>query len=110
MVAGQTNLTASCVGLATGSASACQLGYFPEHDLDHARNCIRGHDCNSCCGPPQPIFHVYDTGAMRPIARLGYMNYGVTEPENVFSINRPEVVDGKVANVRPEGEFDGQYR
>ncbi len=51
-----------------------------------------------------------DTGAMRPIARLGYMNYGVIEPENVFTINRPEVVDGKVANARPEGEFDGNYR
>jgi flavin reductase (DIM6/NTAB) family NADH-FMN oxidoreductase RutF len=51
-----------------------------------------------------------DTGAMRPIARLGYMNYGVIEPENVFTINRPEVVDGRVTNTRPEGEFDGKYR
>jgi len=51
-----------------------------------------------------------DTGAMRPIARLGYMNYGVIEPENVFTINRPEVVDGKVVNARPEGAFDGKYR
>ena len=30
-----------------------------------------------------------DTGAMRPIARLGYMEYGVLNPENVFSIERP---------------------
>lgn len=30
-----------------------------------------------------------DTGAMRPIARLGYMEYGVVNPENVFSIDRP---------------------
>ena len=30
-----------------------------------------------------------DTGAMRPIARLGYMDYGVVNPENVFSIERP---------------------
>ncbi|MEQ1615746.1 MAG: flavin reductase family protein [Hyphomicrobiaceae bacterium] len=51
-----------------------------------------------------------DTGAMRPIARLGYMNYGVIEPENVFTINRPEVVDGRVTNARPDGEFDGKYR
>ena len=51
-----------------------------------------------------------DTGAMRPIARLGYMNYGVIEPENVFTINRPEVVDGKVTNARPDGAFDGKYR
>ena len=51
-----------------------------------------------------------DTGAMRPIARLGYMNYGVIEPENVFSINRPEVADGKVVDARPNGPFDGKYR
>jgi flavin reductase (DIM6/NTAB) family NADH-FMN oxidoreductase RutF len=30
-----------------------------------------------------------DTGAMRPIARLGYMDYAVVTPETVFSINRP---------------------
>lgn len=51
-----------------------------------------------------------DTGAMRPIARLGYMDYGVIEPQNVFSINRPEVVDGQLTNARPEGAFDGKYR
>jgi flavin reductase (DIM6/NTAB) family NADH-FMN oxidoreductase RutF len=52
-----------------------------------------------------------DTGAMRPIARLGYMDYGVLNPENVFTINRPEVgPDGKVVNMRPEGGFDGTYR
>ncbi len=54
---------------------------------------------------------VVDTGAMRPIARLGYMDYGVINPENVFTINRPEVgPDGKVVNARPEGKWDGQYR
>ena len=52
-----------------------------------------------------------DTGAMRPIARLGYMDYGVINPENVFTINRPEVgPDGRVVNARPDGEFDGKYR
>ncbi len=52
-----------------------------------------------------------DTGAMRPIARLGYMDYGVINPENVFTINRPEVgSDGKVTNARPDGVWDGQYR
>ena len=30
-----------------------------------------------------------DTGAMRPIARLGYMDYAVVTPEAVFSIERP---------------------
>jgi flavin reductase (DIM6/NTAB) family NADH-FMN oxidoreductase RutF len=52
-----------------------------------------------------------ETGSMRPIARLGYMDYGVLNPENVFTINRPEVgADGKIVNLRPEGEFDGKYR
>ncbi len=52
-----------------------------------------------------------DTGAMRPIARIGYMDYAVIKPENVFTINRPEVgADGKVTNARPDGEWDGQYR
>ena len=54
---------------------------------------------------------IVDTGAMHPIARLGYMDYGVINPENVFTINRPEVgADGKVVNMRPEGGFDGKYR
>jgi flavin reductase (DIM6/NTAB) family NADH-FMN oxidoreductase RutF len=53
---------------------------------------------------------IVDTGAMRPIARLGYMDYGVINPENVFSINRPQVgPDGNILNLRPEGEFDGKY-
>jgi hypothetical protein len=34
---------------------------------------------------------------MRPIARLGYMDYAVVTPETVFTINRPEVdKDGRV--------------
>jgi flavin reductase (DIM6/NTAB) family NADH-FMN oxidoreductase RutF len=32
---------------------------------------------------------IVDTGEMRPIARLGYMDYAVVTPETVFSINRP---------------------
>ena len=40
-----------------------------------------------------------DTGAMRPIARLGYMQYSVVTPETVFDINRPTVaVDGSVTS------------
>ncbi len=34
-----------------------------------------------------------DTGAMRPIARMGYMDYSVVTPETVFTIHRPEVDD-----------------
>jgi flavin reductase (DIM6/NTAB) family NADH-FMN oxidoreductase RutF len=32
-----------------------------------------------------------DTGGMRPIARMGYMDYSVVTPETMFTINRPEV-------------------
>ncbi len=37
-----------------------------------------------------------DTGAMRPIARLGYMEYAVVTPETMFSIERPSA-DAAVA-------------
>lgn len=38
-----------------------------------------------------------DTGAMRPIARLGYMQYSAVTPETVFDIDRPRVAeDGSV--------------
>ncbi|MFV0298008.1 MAG: flavin reductase family protein [Hyphomicrobiaceae bacterium] len=51
------------------------------------------------------------TGPMRPISRLGYMEYGVLEPENVFVINRPEVDEnGKIVNMNPDKAFDGKYR
>ncbi|MEZ5844279.1 MAG: flavin reductase family protein [Hyphomicrobiaceae bacterium] len=32
-----------------------------------------------------------DTGAMQPIARLGYMDYATVTPETIFSIDRPRV-------------------
>ncbi len=52
---------------------------------------------------------VVDTGAMRPIARMGYMEYSVVRPETVFALNRPEVApDGKSAAV--PAEWDGVYR
>ena len=50
-----------------------------------------------------------DVGAMRPIARLGYMDYAVVTPETIFSINRPEV-DEHGKPVAPPAAWDGQYR
>jgi hypothetical protein len=51
-----------------------------------------------------------DLGAMRPIARLGYMDYAVVNGDNIFSLNRPNVsADGRSADVVP-GEWDGAYR
>jgi flavin reductase (DIM6/NTAB) family NADH-FMN oxidoreductase RutF len=51
-----------------------------------------------------------DTVAMRPIARMGYMDYAVVTPESAFTLNRPEVsADRRSAEVRA-GEWDGVYR
>jgi flavin reductase (DIM6/NTAB) family NADH-FMN oxidoreductase RutF len=53
---------------------------------------------------------VVDTGAMKPIARMGYMEYSVVRPDTVFALNRPEVApDGRSATV-PAAEWDGVYR
>jgi flavin reductase (DIM6/NTAB) family NADH-FMN oxidoreductase RutF len=50
-----------------------------------------------------------DTAAMRPIARMGYMDYAVVAPEAVFTMNRPLAgADGRSATV-PAG-WDGVYR
>ncbi len=42
---------------------------------------------------------VVDTGAMRPVARLGYKDYATVTPETVFSINRP-TVDEAIAKLK----------
>ena len=53
---------------------------------------------------------VVDTGAMQPIARMGYMDYAVVRPDTVFTVNRPEMnADGSIANTAPEA-WDGAYR
>ena len=52
---------------------------------------------------------IVDTGAMKPIARQGYMEYSVVTPDSVFALNRPTVsADGETAVV--EKEWDGVYR
>jgi len=51
-----------------------------------------------------------DTAAMRPIARMGYMDYAVVTRETTFSINRPQVAkDGTVTKPDPDA-WDGVYR
>ena len=51
-----------------------------------------------------------DTGAMRPIARMGYMDYSVVTPETTFAMNRPIVgEDGRSARANDE-TWDGIYR
>jgi flavin reductase (DIM6/NTAB) family NADH-FMN oxidoreductase RutF len=52
---------------------------------------------------------IIDTAAMKPIARLGYMDYAVVTPETMFSINRPDVdASGKVTTA--PAVWDGKYR
>jgi len=51
-----------------------------------------------------------DTGRMRPLARLGYMDYAAVTPESMFTLNRPEAsADGQTAQVQA-GPWDGVYR
>ena len=53
---------------------------------------------------------IVDTGAMRPLARLGYMDYAVVGAESMFTLNRPTAsADGQRAEVQP-GPWDGVYR
>lgn len=52
---------------------------------------------------------IVNTAEMRPLGRMGYMEYAVVTPETTFSMNRPEVdADGKLTGRTPE--FDGKYR
>jgi flavin reductase (DIM6/NTAB) family NADH-FMN oxidoreductase RutF len=51
-----------------------------------------------------------DTGAMLPLSRLGYMDYSVFGPNEMFSLNRPTVEeDGRTAHV-DDKPWDGVYR
>lgn len=53
---------------------------------------------------------IVNTGAMQPIARMGYMDYSVVRPDTVFTLNRPQMnEDGTVANAVPDA-WDGVYR
>ena len=52
---------------------------------------------------------IVNTADMRPLARMGYMDYGVITPETAFELRRPVVKeDGSVENAT--GEWDGVYR
>lgn len=52
---------------------------------------------------------IVDTGAMRPLARLGYMDYAVVTPEVMFTMNRPlPSADGQGIQAQPT--WDGVYR
>ena len=46
---------------------------------------------------------------MRPLARMGYMDYGVITPETTFVLQRPSVQDDGTVE-KAKGEWDGVYR
>ncbi|MCW5661550.1 MAG: flavin reductase family protein [Burkholderiaceae bacterium] len=49
------------------------------------------------------------TGAMRPIARMGYMEYAAVSPDTVFRLNRPLASPDGLSAELP-AEWDGVYR
>jgi len=53
---------------------------------------------------------IVDTPAMRPLARMGYMQYAVVTPETTIEINRPQMnADGSIAETVAQA-WDGGYR
>jgi len=53
---------------------------------------------------------IVDTGQMRPVARLGYMDYSVVTPESMFTLNRPTASDDGLTAQVQSGPWDGVYR
>lgn len=50
------------------------------------------------------------SGEMRPLARLGYMDYSVLTPDAMFQMNRPLAGDDRLSAQVPSGRWDGVYR
>ena len=53
---------------------------------------------------------IVDTGQMKPLARLGYMDYSVVTPESMFTLNRPTASDDGLTAQVQAGPWDGVYR
>jgi flavin reductase (DIM6/NTAB) family NADH-FMN oxidoreductase RutF len=51
-----------------------------------------------------------DTAGMRPLARMGYMDYAVITPETSFTLNRPTASADKLSATVVPGPWDGVYR
>ena len=47
---------------------------------------------------------------VRPLARLGYMDYSVVTPESIFTMNRPIASDDGQGATLVSGAWDGVYR
>ena len=52
----------------------------------------------------------FDTAAVRPLARMGYMDYSVVTPETAFALNRPKMAEDGRSVVVDTGAWDGAYR
>ena len=52
---------------------------------------------------------IVDTSAMRPLARMGYMDYAVITPETTFTLNRPQIQEDGSVSI-PNEVWDGKYR
>ncbi|MBS1177943.1 MAG: flavin reductase [Proteobacteria bacterium] len=50
------------------------------------------------------------TAEMRPLARLGYMDYSVLTPESLFTMNRPLASDDGLQAILDPGPWDGVFR
>jgi flavin reductase (DIM6/NTAB) family NADH-FMN oxidoreductase RutF len=50
------------------------------------------------------------TGEMRPLARLGYMDYSVLAPESMFTMNRPLASGDGLQAILDPGPWDGVFR
>ena len=53
---------------------------------------------------------IVQSGEMRPLARLGYMDYSVLTPEAMFRMNRPLASEDGLSAQVPAGDWDGVYR
>ena len=49
-------------------------------------------------------------GAMRILSRLGYMDYGVLEPTDIFTMNRALASDDGQQVLPPPATWDGVFR
>jgi flavin reductase (DIM6/NTAB) family NADH-FMN oxidoreductase RutF len=83
---------------------------LPGPDDDRAQVVVFGHVVAIYIDPAVVKDGLVDTAAMRPLARMGYMDYAVVTPETAFTLNRPQVdADRRSASVKP-GPWDGVYR
>ena len=53
---------------------------------------------------------IVNTGAMRPLARMGYMDYSVVRPDTVITRNRPTASADRQSATVQTGPWDGIYR